>query len=778
MIFRTEQQEFHLSTADTSYIFRVMETGQLEHLYYGRQIPQMERYDFLYEKCNGFGLSVAYDQKHQSTPLENIQLEYSAYGKGDYKAPALQTMAEDGCFFSDFKFEKAVVTELKPKLKGLPSSYGDHVETLIVTMADAVLGAKLELYYSVFEKSNVITRSVRFMNLSKSPIKLHNIMSMQVDLNPGNYTMLTFDGAWIREREKHEKPLSCGEFSISSNVGTSSCRHNPFFAIREKDCTELSGNCYGFNLVYSGNHLAKVDVSPHEIVRVQNGINPFEFEWLVEPNASFDAPESVMTFSHKGLNGMSQNMHSFVRNHIVRGTWQFKERPVLVNNWEATYFNFNEKKIVSIAKAAKELGAEMFVLDDGWFGKRNNDRCSLGDWVVNRKKLPTGMDGLCKKINQLGMKFGLWVEPEMVSPNSDLFREHPDWAVASDKYTPSQGRSQLVLDLTRLDVCQFLIDAMTKVFSLANIEYIKWDMNRFFSDVFSRKEGARQGEFFHRYTMGLYYILDALVSRFPDILFESCSSGGNRFDLGMFCYMPQTWCSDDTDSLERVKIQAGTSYGYPLSCIAAHVSGSISSQAFRPASIENRFNVASFGLMGYEMDVTKLTHVDKAAVKKQIKYYKERRRLFQFGDFYRLTDTFTSNVTLWEVVSEDKSQAVLFQHQKLSYPNPPSETIKFVGLDEMARYQLRVRSQQLNIKIFTEIICSGIPLTIDPDGGVINTLTDNVALRTEKDAYEMLPGSALMFAGFKPKRLFSGSGYNFDTKMLLDNDSRLYEVTK
>ncbi|MGN1419011.1 MAG: alpha-galactosidase, partial [Acutalibacteraceae bacterium] len=706
-------------------------------------------------------------------------LEYSAYGKGDYRVPAMQVLSADDNFTTDFLFKSAAVTKVKPVLNGLQSSYGES-QTLTVVLEDKILGAQLHLFYTVFEECNVITRSVRLYNKGKKAFHIKSLMSMQLDLPMGDYTALTFDGAWIREREKNEHKLTTGQFSVGSITGTSSNRHNPFFAIKRGSCDEQQGECYGFNLVYSGNHIAITEVSTHGLLRIQNGINPFEFDWLLESDKCFDAPESVMTFSDEGLNGMSLNMHHFVKEHIVRGYWKNRERPILVNNWEATYFNFNEKKILEIAKAGADLGAEMFVLDDGWFGKRNNDKCSLGDWYINKKKLPSGIDGLARKINAMGLQFGLWVEPEMVSPKSDLYKAHPEWAIQTDTYTPSQGRNQLVLDLSNDDVVEYLINTMTDVFRYGNIAYIKWDNNRQMSDVFSHRKGARSGEFFHRYMLGLYKLWDTLTERFPEILFEACSSGGNRFDLGTFCYMPQCWTSDNTDPLDRIKIQQGTSYGYPQSVMTMHVSASPSAAAFRASSIEERFNVASFGLLGYELDVTQLSRFDKAAVKKQIEYYKEHRALLQFGDFYRIGDFFTDNVCKWQIVSADKTESMMGYFINRISPNNGNDQIRFVGLDENKDYSLKSRLQLMNIRTFGEIINAPLPKKFDMDEGKIyDWLVNTVKLHTEKEDYDCIGGDALMSAGFKPHQRYVTSGFKLGTsRMILDTDSRLYYLSE
>lgn len=778
MIYLNSDNVFHLQTEKTSYIFRALPSGQLESMYYGKKIRNLNDFVFLYDKHEcGFGNSTPRSQKDTSLSLDHIPLEYSAYGKGDYRLPAMQLLSSRDSFTTDFTYKTSSVTDTKPILSSLPSSYGKS-QTLTVILEDKTIGAELHLFYTVFEECNVITRSVRLINKSNENIHINNLMSMQLDLPMGDYTALTFDGAWIRERMKHEHKLTSGEFSVGAITGTSSNRHNPFAAIKRSNCTEDSGECYGFNLVYSGNHIIRTEISTHGLLRVQNGINPFQFDWLLKSGESFDTPESVLTFSSEGLNVMSQNMHRFVKEHIVRGYWQHRERPILVNNWEATTFNFNEKKILDIAKAGKDLGAEMFVLDDGWFGKRNNDKAGLGDWVVNKKKLPSGIDGLSKKINAMGLKFGLWVEPEMVNPDSDLYRAHPDWAITDDGYEPSLGRNQLVLDLTRDDVCDYIINTMTDVFRYGNIEYIKWDMNRQFSDVFSHRNGARSGEFFHRYILGLYKIWSALTEKFPDILFEACSSGGNRFDLGTFCYMPQCWTSDNTDALDRIKIQQGTSYGYPQSVMTMHVSASPSSASLRLSSVEERFNVASFGLLGYELDVTRLNKFDKVAIKEQIKFYKKHRMLLQYGDFSRIGDFFTDEVAKWQITSYDKTESMAGYFTDRTSPNNGNDTIRFTNLDEEKNYSLTSRLQLLSLRNFDSLIAMVMPKQVDvEEGKLFEYIVNTLRLHTEKEAYECIGGDALMSSGFKPHQRFVLSGFKPGiSRMLLDTDSRMYYI--
>ena len=777
MLYFGNNNVFHLNTKETSYIFRAMPSGHLESLYYGRKIEKCDDYAFLYDKHNkGYGNTVAYSQKDTTLSLDHIPLEYSSFGKGDFRNPSIQLRHENGEYTTDFLFVKAEKT-LKPHLKGLPSSYGEN-ETLCVTLKDKVLGASLELYYSVFEEANVITRSVRLTNDSGKNIKINSILSMQLDIPDEGYTMLTFDGAWAKERSKNEHKLTSGVCSVGSITGTSSNRHNPFFVVKADGATQYDGDCYGFNLVYSGNHIARTEISTHGILRIQNGINPFEFDWLLKAGESFDTPEAVMTFGFRGLNSMSQNMHRFVKEHIVRGKWKYKERPVLVNNWEGTYFNFNEKKILEIAKAGKAVGAEMFVLDDGWFGKRDNDNSSLGDWYVDKKKLPNGIEGLSKKINAMGLKFGLWVEPEMISPKSDLYKAHPDWAMASASYEPSQGRNQLILDLTRREVREYITNTLTDVFRYGNIEYIKWDMNRLFSDVYSHRELRRMGEMSHRYVLGLYEILDTLTQKFPDILFESCSSGGNRFDLGMFCYMPQCWTSDNTDALDRIFIQSGTYYGYPQSVMGMHVAAAPTESNIRATTVEHRFNVASFGLLGYELDMTKLSGFDKAAVKRQIEFYKEHRKLLQFGTFWLIDDFFKSDIAKWQIVSEDKTESILGYFVDRVKPNCGNDVIKFRGLDETFKYEMHTRDQLVSLRQFGNPASLPVSVTKNMDDSKLyDFIVNTVKLHSEKEDY-VIGGDSLMYSGFKPRTLAPQGGPNSSVRRLTDTDSRMYILKK
>jgi len=560
--------------------------------------------------------------------------------------------------------------------------------------------------------------------------------------------------------------------------GISSSDHNPFLALTRQNTSESFGSCYGFSLIYSGNFEATAEVNPHGSLRFLMGINSFDFYWNLEANQSFVTPEAVLSYSDQGLTKLSQNFHDLIKHHIISPNWQEKDRPILINNWEATYFDFTEKKLLNLAKTAKKLGIELFVLDDGWFGKRNDDTSSLGDWTVNKKKLPSGIEGLARKINQIGLEFGIWVEPEMVNPDSALYELHPDWAIKHPLRQASLGRNQLILDLSRQDVRDYLVNALSTLFQSANISYVKWDMNRSFSDVYSESLDARhQGEFFHRYVLGLYDILNRLTKQFPKILFESCASGGNRFDMGMLYYMPQTWTSDNTDGIERLFIQYGTSMAYPVSTMGAHVSQSPNAQTLRTTPIETRFNTAAFGLLGYELDLTKLSNFDRKIIKKQVTYYKTHRHLLQFGDFHRMTNPFENNACAWMVTSPLKDEAILGTYQLLSKPNGAAEKMAVTGLNPMHRYIIKNRPQYFNLRMFGDLIRHALPIRLKSHGTFFNTLANHYLMPTENDEIE-IQGDILTTFGFVPKQPFIGTGYNAEIRLLGDFGSRLYHIRR
>ena len=770
---------FHIDTKSTSLILCVGEDKRLLCLHYGAKLRKRADYSALMEKKDvPYGDMVAADRDNPALGLDDVCLEASAPGRGDFREPMVSFLRGDGASMADFRFVSHELLPGKPELPGLPSAYDEAnaCETHLFRLADEAIGLCVELYYTAFYECDVVARRAQYRNESPLPITLHRAMSAQLDLPVRDWRFVTFTGAWANERAWTERTLCTGVFANDSKQGASSSRANPFVMLLAPGTTEDAGACYGFNLVYSGNHAEIVEQTHFGKTRVLLGINPAGFSWRLEPGDTFFAPEAVAAFSAEGPGGISRRMHRFVREHIVRGQWKRRERPVLVNNWEGTWMDFDEKKLLAIAKTGAELGAELFVMDDGWFGERDDDTRGLGDWFVNTKKLPHGLEGLQKRLGELGLAFGLWVEPEMVNENSALYRMHPDWAVAFPGNEPCLGRNQLILDLTRSEVRNYILNSMTRVFQSADVRYVKWDNNRNFSDCYTPSlPPERQGEFLHRYMLGLYELLGALVERFPHILFESCASGGNRFDLGMLCYMPQVWTSDNTDPLCRVSIQGGTSYGYPLSVMGAHVAASPSQSALRRTQVETRFNVAAFGLLGYEMDLTELTPFDKKCIKAQIEFYKAHRRLFQFGEFYRtdLADGFGR--VLWQVVSDDRREACALFFQRTAEPSHTQDILTLKGLDPALEYEVEGRPQFISVGAFGGLVKHALPVKLKGDGVPMTLLSNRYLFPMAEERYTA-GGDMLMHSGLRLRQQFGGTGYNDRVRVLGDTGSRLYFV--
>ncbi|WP_186577119.1 alpha-galactosidase [Aquibacillus kalidii] len=683
--------EFHLFNNEVSYIFRVLEkNNQLEHLYYGKKITHRDSFYHLIER-EIRPSSNMFEGDHTSS-LEHIRQEYPSYGTTDFRYPAHMITNNIGSHITNFQYQGCNISKGKTTLQSLPATYvesEDEAETLEVTLFDDVLKTKMILSYTIYSERNVITRNTRFVNEGEESLFLENAMSSSVDLPDDQFEMVHLFGAWAREGHVETQKLAKGVQSIYSARGASSHVHNPFLALKRFDASEHTGEVYGFSLVYSGNFLGQVEVDTYGVSRVMMGINPFQFKWKLNPNEVFQTPECVMVYSDHGLNGMSQTYHELYRTRLVRGYWRDKVRPILINNWEATYFDFNEEKVLDIARTAKDLGIELFVLDDGWFGKRDDDSSSLGDWFEYDEKLPNGMEGLSEKIDALGMKFGLWFEPEMVSKDTKLYAEHPDWIISTPYRRASHGRNQFVLDFSRQEVVDHIFGLMDKVIGKSKISYIKWDMNRYITEAYSAAlETDQQGEVFHRYILGVYDLYEKLITKYPEILFESCAGGGARFDPGMLYYAPQTWTSDDTDAVERLKIQYGTSMVYPLSTIGSHVSAVPNHQVGRMTPIDTRANVAYFGTFGYELDVTTLTDEEKAKVSEQVAFFKKKRNLIRNGIFYRMQNPFESNETSWMVVSDDQTEAIVGYYKVLAHPNEKYNRVKLQGLDPNKLYAI------------------------------------------------------------------------------------------
>ena len=690
IIYNQDNNTFILNSNNTSYILKVLDSGHLAHLYWGRRL-RSTNLDYVIRSRN-WGSFLANTDNKENFMLEAIPQEYPGYGATDLRSPAVELQFSDGTSATDFRYVSHKIYEGKNKLEGLPATYTENDEeatTLEIVLKDTLKPVEIVLTYSIFKEFDAITRNVKVRNMGQEDIKILRVLSANVDFNDDNFDMIQLSGSWARERHFVRQPLRSGSQSIESRRGASSHAQNPFMALARKDTTETKGDIYGFSFVYSGNFLANVEVDMFYNSRVQIGINPFDFSWLLKENEQFQSPEAVLVYSPNGVTGMSHIYHNLYGKRLARGEHRDKIRPILINNWEATYFDFNETSIKNIAKEASNLGMELFVLDDGWFGKRNNDDCSLGDWFVNEDKIKGGLGKLSKEINDMGLQFGLWFEPEMVCPVSELYEKHPDWCIHIPGRTRSEARMQLILDLSRDDVCDYIIETLSKVLSSASISYVKWDMNRNMTEIGSAKlPPERQRELPHRYMLGLYRIMEELTTAFPHILFESCSGGGGRFDPGMLYYMPQTWTSDNTDAIERLKIQYGTSLVYPNVSMGCHVSAIPNHQVHRMTPLNTRGVVAMSGNFGYELDITKLSDEEKEMIKEQIKNYKEIRETIQFGDYYRLSSPFESNDVAWMFVSKDKKEVVVSFVRQSALPHPKFESLKLVGLEEDASYEI------------------------------------------------------------------------------------------
>ena len=691
IIFHKELKEFHLYNKEISYIIHILPNGHVGNLYFGKKIDPYKTYNHLFEGIYRPLAAYVYEGDNKFS-LQNTRQEYPTFGLSDFRKGAFLIKQENGSEISDFKYESHKIIEGKLKLKGLPQTYVENKEdatTLEITLLDEVIKSKLKLYFTIFEDRAVITRSASFLNLSNKSINIEKAMSFNLDLPDSNYNMIQLNGAWGRERHVYDRSIKEGTQGFYSLKGASSAEFNPFLALRRPNTDEFSGEVIGFSLVYSGNFMAEIDVDTYNQTRIMMGIHPDRFSWPLNLNEEFYTPEVVIVYSDKGLNYMSQVYHSLYRECLMRGKWKNSVRPILLNSWEALSFSIDEEKIKELATNASKLGVELFVLDDGWFGKRNNDNAGLGDWTVNKEKFPNGLNEIIEYINKLGMDFGIWIEPEMVNKESELYRSHPDWIIHDPNRKPSHTRNQYTLDFSRDEVVDHIYNQIEKLLSDYNISYVKWDMNRYITECYSKDKGANlQGTVYHKYILNVYKLYDKLTTRFPNILFESCSSGGARFDPGMLYYAPQTWTSDNTDAIERIKIQYGSSLVYPLISMGSHVSESPNQQVFRETALETRANVAYFGNLGYELDVNNLSDVEKEEIKKQIQFYKENIEVFQFGKFYRIKNPYNNNISAWMVKSNDEKTIILGCYKLLNHANEGKERVKLFGLDKDGDYKL------------------------------------------------------------------------------------------
>jgi alpha-galactosidase len=698
--FDPQRKLFTLDSPRMSYVFRVAEDGDLVHVRWGRNTRTVD--------TDRPKLRVA----QLYNDLDKRLRELPDIGRGDTRTPALEIEDARGHTVSALKYHGHRIVSGKPALAGLPGVYaepGDDTQTLIVELRDPVTSLRANVHYSLVPEHDAICRHVEITNDGPEPVKIKNLASWSTDFTAGDYRTLQLSGAWAREAQETIRRVQPGKLSIESRLGMSGHQHNPFLALLRGDAGEERGEVFGLSLAYSGSFVGQVEQSALGQTRVTMGLNPANLTWELAPGETFTTPECVGVFSSEGLNGMSQRFHHLYRDRMCRGPWRDELRPMLINSWEASYFNFTSEDIERLAKAGKELGLELVVVDDGWFGTRDDDHRSLGDWREDPKKLPEGLEGLGKKIEATGMKLGLWVEPEMINPDSDLYRAHPDWCLHVPKRDRTELRHQLVLDLSRQDVQDHLIDTLSGIFARAPISYVKWDFNRFLTEVGSALLPAgKQGEVHHRYVLGLYRVLDAITQRFPNILFEGCASGGGRFDPGMLFYMPQTWTSDNTDALARLRIQWGTSYVYPAITMGAHVSAVPNHQEYRTTPLDFRAHVAMSGNFGYELDPAKLTEEERVKTAEHVALYRDIRPVVQRGDFHRLRSPIDDNWPAWMFTSREGDRAVVFAFQKEQRASTFTPPLRLAGLDPEADYAIR----ELGGKVFSgcELMYAGLEL--------------------------------------------------------------------
>lgn len=687
------KKTFLLQTKNSTYQMKVSDYGYLLHLYYGERLEDEDLSYLIQLQDRGFSPNPNEAGNDRTFSLDFLPQEFSSDGSCDYRLSSIEVKNGDGSYAFVGKVAKHEIYAGKYSLAGLPSLWGtekDRVDTLEIWLTDPATQLTVVLCYSVFEEKDIITRAVKVFNESEDTIYLNRIMSLTMDFMDSDYDFIHFDGRHTMEREWSRNPLAYGIQNVGSFRGASSHQHNPFTILCERGASEDDGRCYGFSFVYSGNFMCKVEKDQYDQTRIVMGIHPKHFSYQLKPGERFTAPEVVLAYSGEGLTHLTHLYHRVYRENLCKSPYVKKERPILINSWEAAYFDFDEAKLLKIAKEAVDMGVELFVLDDGWFGNRNDDNAALGDWDVNTAKLPQGLSGLSEEIHKMGLKFGLWIEPEMVSENSELYRKHPDWCLQMPRRQPSRGRYQLVLDLSREDVRDYIVASINGVLDSARIEYVKWDMNRFITDAWSAiAEKEKQGEIYHRYILGLYDIMNRIILTHPEILFCGCSGGGGRFDPGMLYYQPQIWCSDNTDAVCRLKIQYGTTFVYPVSAMESHVSVCPNHQTGRTVPLGTRGVTAMDGILGYELDSTKLTKEEKRICREQVEAYKKNYPLIVYGDYYRLTNPYTfSEYVAWEHVSPGRDEALISLVLTEKEANDAQRYVKAKGLNPRMQYRV------------------------------------------------------------------------------------------
>ncbi len=741
-----ENGVFHLTTRYYSYLLRINDWGLPEQLHFGAPVQTGDAEAFACRPGLGWGGSILLDPGSTESAPDVLALEWSGSGRGDYRESPLELAGVS----TDFRYEGYEIhKEALPMACGLPQAHGS-CETLVLNLSQK--GARLQLIYSAY--STAVVRRTVLENTARAPLTLNKCMSMSLDLY-GSYRMATFNGGWIAEMRREDTQVASAKVVNESLTGASSNRHNPGFLLYEEGTTQDHGRAYGFNLIYSGNHYASAQRSLQGLTRVMQGINPSNFSLTLGPGEKFETPEAVMAWSGAGLNGLSRQMHRFVRESILPPYWAERPRPVLYNSWEGCVFDFNQHRLLDLAKRAKGLGCELFVLDDGWFGQRNSDKAGLGDYTVNKKKLPQGMEGLSRQLKSLGLEFGLWFEPESVNPDSDLYRAHPDWALTDD-FQPVLGRNQLLLDLTKPEVRDYIVENVGRILDSAGITYVKWDMNR---------HSIALGEKAHRFVLGLYDVLERIFRPRPRILLEGCSSGGNRFDLGMLCYAPQIWASDNTDPIERLTIQSGVSYLYPQCTMGTHVSAAPHSQTLRSTPLSTRGNVSFFGCLGYELDLKHLLPVEEKEIRAQIAFYKRYQKVFQYGTFRRTPQG-------WQV-SQGKTTITGVFHA-LVPAAPGYEQLRIWGLKGEKRYRVWSLEQVIRVGQFGGLLKYVAPVNVDPNGLLLRAADRHITLPAGAETREV--SGAALESGIVLRPLFRGTGYDKRQRTQGDFGSDIYVV--
>ena len=759
---------FLLSTKNTSLLLSVNQAGKVGTEYFGALLKEGEDVSSFIKKTSYFpGTNVTLDEDKPDICLDYLREDFSLPLKGDFHKPSLLLSNEDTSVF-DFRFVSATKREAE-EIPFLPTPRGAK-EELVLVLKETKMNVNLKLHYLVYEEEDVIGRYVEIVNEEEGAINIHKASSFLLTLPYTNQKLTLFHGGWADEGHKETVPLFHGTFSFGSDTGSSSNRHNPFFILSSEEANLQEGVCYGFNLVYSGSFEAAIELDHFNNVYIQEGISSLFFKKTLSKGESFFTPLAVLSYSEAGFNGLSLNFQHFVKHCVTPKEFEGQLRPVIYNNWEATYFKFTKRKIKRLMKKASRLGVETFVLDDGWFSTRNSDKLGLGDWTCNRKKIPGGLSSLSKYANKLGMKFGIWMEPEMVNPDSSLFRLHSEWAIQDGVHSPSLGRNQLTLNLALKEVQDFVCDSVSNVLKSADISFLKWDYNRPMSDV---KISNGESSFYYDYIVGLYSILKRLRKDFPNVLLENCASGGNRFDLGMLSYFAQSWMSDDTDSFERYRIQTSFSYGYPLSVMSNHVAAKVSHQLMRQTSLDTKFDVACFGILGYELDINDLSKAEKTLVKNQIAYYKKHRQLFQFGDSLLVSEFNQDEMSAFEVKNE--KEAVVGHFRSVANISPLEGHLKALALDENKIYRYENRQEKISLNKFGGLVNMLLPFHLNPDGFLLNFVSRFKMMDGEIDKGQV-SGHSLKMGAPILKDEWMGVGYNENVRLLGDFGARIYFI--